>query len=289
MKLIIKNYEINNKKVNNIKICLVSDFHLSHISMDSKFNMVLEDIRNKKPAYICIAGDYIDCTNMLCDKEVYNKSINYLKKLANISKVIITLGNHDVLKLDKMKRRKYYYADNWISEVKSIKNVIYLNSDIYEDNNIRFIGYEAGKGYYERFNENKKILVKDFNKKFKDINNDKYNVVLFHSPIHIFSKYCINNINIMKNIDMILSGHMHNALTPNFIDKLWKSNRGLVSPHKYLFPNNARGIKKKYINGHNIYLVISGGVTKIHEVAPKIFHFLDKLYGPEVTYIDLKK
>ena len=67
MKLIIKNYEINNKKVNNIKICLVSDFHLSHISMDSKFNMVLEDIRNKKPAYICIAGDYIDCTNMLCD------------------------------------------------------------------------------------------------------------------------------------------------------------------------------------------------------------------------------
>lgn len=287
MKLIVKNYDINNKKVNNIKICLVSDFHFSHISSIDKFNIVLENIKTNKPDYICIVGDYIDCTNMLEDEVIYDRSIKYLKSLSNISKVIFTLGNHDICRLNS-KKRIYDLNKNWIKDLTSIKNLVFLDNNTYEYNNIRFIGYSAPFKYYRKFNEDGNLLIEDFNRLIPNIKNDKYNILLFHSPIHIFKNKCLNSINELKNVDMILSGHMHNALTPNFIGKLWKSNRGLISPHRYLFPNYARGIKKKIINNHDIYLIISGGVTKVHEVAPKPLHFLDKLYNPEVNYINLK-
>ena len=290
MKLIVKKYHLNNRKIKtNKKICLVSDFHISNIFNDKKIDMFLSEIKNKKIDYVCIVGDYIDCTNMLEDIKLYDKSIKYLEKISSISKTVFVLGNHDLYKIGKNKKRSYCLNEKWINDVSKVNNLIFLNNNIYEDDDIRFIGYTAPFKYYKKFNEDQDLLVKDFNKVMPNINDDKYNILLFHSPIRILSKKSIENINALKNINLILSGHMHNALTPNFIDKIWKSNIGLVSPHKYLFPNNARGIKKKSINNHDIYLIISGGITKVHEVAPKILHFLDKFYDPEVTYINIDK
>ena len=290
MKLIVKNYSITNKKIlRKLKICLVSDFHFSNKIMDIKLDLLYDNLKKTKPDYICIAGDYVDCANFLEDKTIYNKSINYLKKLANITKVIFTLGNHDTSKIISNKKREYYINEKWINDIKSINNLIYIHNDVCEENNIRFIVYNPPHKYYKKFNEDQELLIKDINRVIPNVNNNKYNILICHSPIHIFKNNSIYNINIMKNIDMVLSGHMHNALTPNFVDRIWKSNRGIVSPHRYFFPNYSRGIKKKKISDHDIYLIISGGITKVHEVAPKAFHFLDKLYGPEATYIDLKK
>ena len=287
MNAIVKNYNISDIKIKkDIKLCLVSDFHFSNKLDDLRFNKVLENIKNNKPDYICISGDFIDSSNVLEDKKVYDKSINYLKSLAEISKVIFTLGNHDICKI-KNKKITYYLNDNWIKDICKIKNVIFLNNDIYEDNFIRFIGYAAYFKYYKKFNEDEKLLIKDFNKKIPNIKDDKFNMLLSHSPVRILSYKSLNNINALKNVNVILSGHMHNGLTPNFIDKIWKSNRGLVSPHRYFFPNNARGIKRKEINNHDIFLIISGGVTKVHSLAPKMLHFLNGFYKPEVVYIKL--
>ena len=283
MRLIIKDYEVKSRKIlKDIKICLVTDFHLSHISSDIKFNLVLENIKKVKPDYICLVGDYIDSINILEEKNLYSKSTDYLKKLASMSKVIYTFGNHDVTKIISKKKRDYYLDKKWINELKKINNLFYLNNDYYEDDNTRFIGYVPPFRYYDKYNEDKSLLIKDYKNKIK-VDDDKYNIILFHSPIHIL------NDNIIDNINLILSGHMHNGLTPNFIDKLWKSNTGLVGPHNTFFPKNARGIKKKIIDEKEVYMVISGGVTKVHEVSAKIFHFLDKFYMPEIDYITLKK
>ena len=291
MKLIVKKYNIDNEKLaKKVSICVMSDFHFSHIIDDKRLNLILDSIKKNKPNYICIIGDYIDSANMLKDKIIYDKSVNFLKKLCMKTKVIFILGNHDICTINNKKRR-FYLDKKWINEISKIKNFIYLDNNIYEDDNMRFIGYNASFRYYSKKNEDKKLLIKDINNNLKNINNlknDKYTILLFHSPIHIFSDDLLNKTNLIKDVDLILCGHMHNGLTPNFIDKLWKSNKGLVSPHRHFFPDNARGIKRKYINNHDIYLVISGGVTKVHEVAPKMLHFLNKFYNPEVAYIDLK-
>lgn len=290
MKLIVKEYDVCNKKISEeIKICLVADFHLSHISSDKKVKLVIDDINNKKPDYICICGDYIDCTNMLEDKHIYDKSILYLKRLSKISKVIITLGNHDMVRMLKKGKHKYDRNKGWLNEISKLKNVVFLDNEIYEEKNIRFIGYVAPyKYYYGKKHENEDVLICDYNKLNFNIRDDYFNILLCHSPIRILNNKLFNEIPSLEKVDIIMSGHMHNGMLFNYMDKIVKGNRGIIGPHKSLFPNNARGVKTKIIGNKEIKLIITGGITKIQEVAPKILHFLDKLYNPEISYINLK-
>lgn len=289
MKLIVKEYDVYNKKIfRDVKICLVADFHLSHITSDKKIELLISDIKEKKPDYICICGDYVDCTNMLNDKDIHDKSILYLKELAKISKVIFTLGNHDITeKLNKHKQR-FYINKKWINEINNIKNVVFLHNNIYQEKGIRFIGYVLSYNYYNKKYENRSILIKDYNKFIPNVDKSKFNVLLCHSPIHIFDDESFSNIASLKNMDVILSGHMHNGMLFNFMDKIWKGNMGIISPHKKLFPKTSRGIKTKFINDNEINLIITGGVSKVHEVAPKVIHFVDKLYNPQVDYVNIR-
>ncbi len=93
----------------------------------------------------------------------------------------------------------------------------------------------------------------------------------------------------MKLINLILAGHIHNGMLPNFISKMLPNNIGLIAPNKSLFPDNARGIVTKQIDDHEIVMIINGGVTKIQETAPKILHFADNLYNPQIDYIKIKE
>lgn len=291
MKLIVKEYDIYNKKIlDDIKICLVADFHLSHISSDKKVKLVINDIKEKRPDYICICGDYIDCTNMLDDKSIYDKSILYLKELSNIAKVIFTLGNHDITKMLKRRKHKFDINKRWIHDISNIPNVIFLYNEIYQEKGIRFIGYVLPhKYYYYKKRENEDILIESYKKYISNASSDKLNILLCHSPMRIFNDNVFNNIPSLKNMDIILSGHMHNGMLFNYMDKIWKGNIGLIGPHKKLFPSVSRGIKTKTIDGKKINLIVTGGVTKVQELAPKIIRFADRLYNPQIDYINIKK
>ncbi len=290
MKLIAKEYDIYNKKISrNIKICLIADFHLSHISSDEKVKLVIDDIKEKRPDYICICGDYIDCTNMLENKTIYDKSISYLKELSNITKVIFTLGNHDITRMLKWRKHRFEVNKKWLEDISKIKNVVVLYNEIYKEKDIRFIGYVLPyKYYYAKGHENRDILIDEYNKSISNVDDYVFNVLLCHSPVHIFDDKTFNEISNLKNMDIILSGHMHNGMLFNYMDKIWKGNRGFIGPHKKLFPSISRGIKTKFMDGKEINLIVTGGITKVQEVAPKIIHFADKLYNPQIDYINIK-
>lgn len=83
---------------------------------------------------------------------------------------------------------------------------------------------------------------------------------------------------------MILSGHMHNGLVFNFLDKLIKNNYGFISPNRKLFPNNARGIIKHKNNRFNI---ISGGIIKF-QWCSRFFHYFDFIYPAEIDNVIIK-
>ena len=289
MRLTRKNYEIlNNKIKNSISICLLSDIHFGEAVKKKNLDMIIKDIRDNNPDYICISGDYIDCINVLENEKLFKDSIDYLDKLAKITKVIYTFGNHDVTKLYGKKKHFYSFPDKWVDEVKKIPNLVFLYNDIYIDKNIRFIGYVADERYYYNEHKNQDILIDDYQNKIPVIDNTLFNVLLFHSPIQIFRDNIFSSILELKKIDLILSGHMHNGLVPNLVDKLWKSNRGFISPLKTFFPNYSRGIQTKKINNTSISLIVSGGVTKIHSLVPKIFRLINIMYKPEINYITIK-
>ena len=290
MSLIVKNYNlVSNKIKKDVTICLITDIHFGKVINKNALDEVINSIQKEKPDYICISGDYIDCINILDDKVIYNMTITYLKELSKITKVIYTFGNHDIVKKGQNNSRIRSIPYNWLNDISKIKNLVILNNKYYHDNNISFIGYVPEENYYTRFYEKQGILIHDYPKKINGVNNQEYNILLFHSPVHIFKNTTFKLIPELSKIDLILSGHMHNGLVPNFIDRIWKSNRGLVSPYKRFFPKYARGIETKKTNDKEISLIVSGGITKVHGLAPKLFRFLKYFYKPEINYITIKK
>ena len=290
--MIIKNYIINNKKINkDIKIALFSDIHLSKTFKIKRLKQILESIKENKPDYICIPGDIVDKTNALDKEEYQTILLEFLKKLGQISPTYITLGNHDYLKKENQKYKEEYNIF-WEKVVKKLRkyNVYLLINESIESKKINFTSYIPPYSYYYK-SKNKnpiKMLTKDLDNK-KDLFNlddNKLNILLFHDPYYIANKEVIDKLN---KIDIILTGHMHNGLIPNIIDKIFPKNRGLIAPNRNLYPDNARGIKIIKHKMKEITLIISGGITKISETSPKILHFIDYLYRPQIEYLTITK
>lgn len=290
MKLIEKKYEIVSDKISEDKsICLAADFHLSHISNDRKFELVRENIYINRPDYICIPGDYIDMSNILDERKYYDKSLLYLESLGKVGKVFLTLGSHDFTRIVNGVGK----ADlnrNWIKDINTIENVTLLHNQIFCDDQVRFIGYTPTYDYYMNASgcEDEEMLIEDYNRNMSKIDEFKLNILLCHSPICILNDRVLEKVDDIKKMDLILTGHMHNGMVPYKFSELIHNNIGLIAPNKSLFPDNARGIKIRQYDNHKINMIITGGVTKIQETAPKILQFGDNLYNPQIDTIKIK-
>lgn len=267
----ITNYKINNNL--NKKIVLLSDIHYYSRKDLTKLERIYDKVKELNPNYICIAGDFIDEAKVL-DEDLF---IFFLKKLSKISKVIMSLGNHDVT--IRGEEKEYFYNDNIFNKIKHVRNVYLLDNDIKVIDNIRFIGLNLGFDYYYCNDED----INDFlgiYKQLKNINDKYYNVLLCHSPLAITSDEVINNL---KYIDLVLCGHTHGGMTPSVLQKYLK-NRILVGPNKRrFFINDGYG----YITKKNIDIIVSSGTTKLSH-ASKLSN-LDFLFKPEIVLIELKK
>lgn len=264
----ITNTTYNIKGINT-KILLISDIHYISKKDIKLLNEVLDNIKKQKPKFICIPGDLTECSNIK-DEEVL---LNFLLKLSKISKVIISLGNHEFY-YNKTKK-EFKLNNNLIDKIKSIDNVYFLDNDNVVIDNINFIGLTLPITHF-MFNKESYI---DFKNNIKTIKTNKnfYNVLLCHSPVNVLNKEFINS----NSLDLILCGHMHGGLVPSFLRKVFKTN-GLVNPQKQLFPKNIYGYKK--INNTNI--IITSGIKVISN--RKIFNKLNILFKPEVVCINIK-
>ena len=249
---------------------------------------IINNIKDEKINYICIPGDLIDGTNILDEKNNEKIVINFIKRLSKISKVIISVGNHDISRLRsnsfdtkwKPERNEVYFE-----KLKKLNNVYLLDNEIYTDNDISFIGFTPSFKYYKEKDEDRELLIQELNDKMIKINKNNYNILLCHSPIHMLDKNVLEKAKLMKDIDLILSGHMHNGMVPPIIEKIWKGNCGIITPNKKLYPKAkvARGIIKK----ENKTLIISGGITKLSYSAPTIFHPFNDFFPMNIELINI--
>jgi len=287
-KIIEKKYKIKNKKTNkNIRIFLMSDLHISNIFKYKKLDQLLLKIKENNPNYICIPGDIIDGTNVLDNRNNEDKIISFLKDISHISKVIISLGNHDISRLVKTKEHKWKKEINekFLNEIRKIKDVYLLENNNYSDNKINFIGFNPSFKYYKETEEEKNLFIKELNSIILNVPNNKYNILLCHTPVHVLDDEVLKKVSLIKNIDLILSGHMHNGVVHPIMELFWKGNSGIITPTKKLYPKIARGIVKK----HDKTLIISGGITKLSYSAPSIFHPFNDLYPMNIEVIDINK
>ena len=258
----ITKYEFENEK--ELTIALFSDIHYY-----SKLNLKkLSEIENRlnelKPDYVFVTGDIIDRIEVTVEPE-FKYLLSFLERLADISKLILNFGNHDIRCHDK---KKY---NNWWEKLDS--RIIILNNKEYEDEYIYVYGISLGEDYYKGERTNIKQLIQKIDE--ANIKDDKYNILLFHSPVNFTDE----EIKKRNKFDLVLTGHTHNGLTPHFIP----GNFGLVAPSHACFLKNARNSFK---SGKS-EVIISGGITKLSRGTH--LRIFDRFFASDLVYIYLKK
>lgn len=267
------------------KVALLSDIHYSeHYDLEI-FKQIVANLKEHKPNYICISGDIIDTADILYNSDIIERLTEFFKSLSEIGQVIVSLGNHDIIKYNS-KKEEFEKVNQYFLKLNTIENVHYLNNKCLVRDELCFIGFNPGFEYYYGNSHEKDVrkLVNELDK-IEKIKPNLYNIMLCHSPRQIINNYVLDNSKNILKINLILSGHMHNGLVFKFLDKT--GNRGLIGPWRSFFPKYARGLVIKKINDKEIKLIISGGVIKFSELSPKFFHRLNKLYPIHIDYIEV--
>lgn len=264
-----KKYNLSNKY--HRRIVLISDIHYYKKNIIQNLNELSKHIKSLNPDYICITGDLVDDQNIK-DKDIL---INWLKDLSKISKVFISLGNHEFYYNHKLQDS---YDKSLFDKIDRIKNVYVLNNQVHSEYGINFIGITLPKEYYD-LDENEQELIYFMNKKYPHLSKG-YNVLLVHSPATIAQPDVIYNLRCKKDINLILSGHMHAGLTFEWAKKILRG-RGIIAPNYGFFKKYCYGI----YNIDDIKLIISSGITKLSK--SHIFGVFNFLYKSEVVIIDM--
>ena len=272
----------NNKTKKDITIIHLADIHFNTNIKEEKLNKLKEEIHKNNPDYIIITGDLIDNPDITKNNEKIKILLKFLSNVKNIAKVIISLGNHDI-HFDK----DYLF----FNKLNDLKNIYVLNNESYEDEFIYISGFTLPTKYYYNFTkkESTEALLEYLDKSKNLTSNlpkELPKVALIHSPLNVTDSKVLN---VLKEYDLILSGHTHNGMVPDFLEKLFKDNCGLIAPNKNLFPKIVKGKIEKYINNHLITIIITGGITKLSKSSAKLLSKLNFVYNMSINKVIIKK
>ena len=268
----------HNKITKDITLIHISDIHFNKYTKEKKLNNIKETIYKSNPDYIVITGDTIDEPSIIKDKVKIKTLLVFLTDIAKTSKVIISLGNHDIFMNEDFK---------FFKNLNGLKNIYILNNESYLDETIYISGFTLPTSYYYNISkrESKELLLEHLKKHKKLTTNLPVfipKVSLIHSPMKLSDKEVLT---VLKEYDLLLSGHTHNGMVPKILNHLFKPNQGIISPNKKLFPELARG--KLEINAFNkkITIIINGGITKLGEKSAGILSKLNFLYNIDINKI----
>ena len=272
----IKRIEKTSPKIKKeVKLLLISDIHKNKNVKEDNLIKLKKKIKNfKEIDYIIISGDVIDTPKHLIKKEFINELINSIKIFIENKPTYIVLGNHDMVGTNP-KEEYLYKILNSIDNVKCLDNEEIINLK-----DISIKGFAPSKSYfkkhYNRKNEFKRQFIENKADKFTD---KKYNILITHDPASIIELGIEDNELLDNNIDLVISGHMHNGLVPRKLQTIM-NHRGLVGPYYTFFPKYAHGI----INIKNTSFIIVGAVNPIIK-----FPIYNRIYGPDAIVLTLKK
>ena len=279
----VDKYKIKTDKNINKRICFISDIHHDKYIKISFYNELLSKISKCSPDYIILGGDIIDNGKALEKGNAKDNLEWFISELGKITKTVVTVGNHDLQYSYRRNDERNHHLE-WFSTLTKFKNVYYIFNESIIFKNLEIIHYTPTSKWFK--NLKKDAFYHEFRRYPITINeNNNYKVFISHSPVSITRKHNYEKLpEITNNIDLILSGHMHNGLLPDFMEFLDKKKvgRGIISPSKSLFPDYCRGKHKI----KNMNIIISRGITKFSWL--KIFKIFDIMYKSEITLIDLK-
>ena len=272
-------YIYNEKISKELTIAHMADIHFSHKTNSKELTKIIQYLEKLAPNYIMITGDIIDEPAVAKSPKI-KEFVAFLNTLAKNCKVLISLGNHDIILAEDIK---------FFNKLDELPNIYILNNKNYHDEYINVTGLTLPNSYYYNFNscESVDALINFLDNDVKDIIDKSYqkpNVLLVHSPIKLTNTAVLERL---KNYDLILCGHTHAGLVPEFMKWLFPKNSGIISPHKRFFPEIAKGKIIKNTVNHRQTIIINGGIRKLSNRSG--ISFLNFIYNIDINKIILTK
>lgn len=265
----------------DIIIAHIADIHFNKNISNKKLDKISNYINKIKADYVMITGDIIDDPKIINDKVRIKWLVSFLTSIAKNSKVIISLGNHDIINEEDYK---------FFNKINDLYNIYVLNNISYQDDFIYVGGLTLPTEYYYNITkrESVPVLIREINNNngiIKKLPKNKPKVLLIHSPIRLSNHDVLDRL---KDYDLILCGHTHGGMVPEFLGFLFK-NMGIVAPNKDIFPKIARGKLEYNIDNKNITIIINSAITKLSLRSGKILSKLNFLYNSSVNKIIIRK
>ena len=173
------------KKVGTLKIAMFADSHIGAIFDGNGFAEHIKTIEQQNPDIVLIAGDFVDDWSNKTDLQIACKALKNMKTKYG---VWLSYGNHD----EGFFNDRDFTAEELTKTIK--ESGIHLLIDEYELIDDRF--YVVGR------KDRSSGQRKDINSLLKNVDKDKYIIVLDHQP---------NDYDNEANsyADLVLSGHTH--------------------------------------------------------------------------------
>lgn len=189
-----------------LKIAHCADIHIHNLQRHDEYRIQFKKFYDKlkeiKPYRIVVAGDLFE-NFVVISNEAKELAGEFLTELATISKTIVTIGNHDIMKKNK----------NRVNSIRPIvkllnnPNILYLDkSGFYEDHKIVWVNYSHIEKHI--------IPWADIPHKKQD---DKIYIGLYHDPIfdsstdtgQIFRDKRHKNVSFFDMNDYVMLGDIH--------------------------------------------------------------------------------
>lgn len=176
------NIEVDKKstKLNQLKIAMAADFHLSDVSQKYFMHQFIEKINSIQPDIVLFIGDIVESDQPSATMEYFEKQ---MRKINSNYGVYAVEGNHDIY------RRNHSYDFILNAQIKLLRDTV-----ITIDSSFQLVGRK------DRHYRNRKSV-----KELMEFTNDILpQFLLDHQPYHLENAY-------ENDIDIQFSGHTHHG------------------------------------------------------------------------------
>ena len=258
-------YIIESSKINvdkNIAIC--SDMHINKKTPKKKIDYVLETLADIKPTHIVIPGDLYDVDS----STIFNnpdRVSSFIDNATDIADVFYVKGNIE----QKSELLPYQLYNNYNPKFHLLcennSNGKYRHI---KNNDINIAGIKLPLNFYNLSEkERTKIILSQYKKYLEKLSKScgiiDFNILLCHDPIII---EVINYLSTLtkeeqfeNNFDLIISGHNHGGIWPDFMKPLFKLTRTNM---ELCYPTYTKGMLE--VGRDEKKMIVSEGITKFH-------------------------
>ncbi len=220
-------YEFNVGVKQPVNFFVFSDLHITEDLDTEVLTALYRRAKRCNPDAILFLGDMIDTVEFLDKEKNYKLLKNFLEQMAMVAPVYVIVGNHDMRSIPGKRKRRMFVKepkDFWKDITKNPDIEILKNQAIKTDKYF-LAGIEQGPSCYNLSEgtsastlqkhilvsekaEMMEVALKRFLKKVKaPKNTEKPRILLVHSARFLTER---NLGGLVKDYDVILSGHLHN-------------------------------------------------------------------------------